>query len=83
MELGVVRIRSARPLGRTTVRVEAGSTRVEKDVDQEGFGDAEATIEIPAPDHPIPVAVYVKLTGGSPSEASGVFVRRRFSSSYE
>jgi hypothetical protein len=64
-ELGVVRIRTSQPLGRTTVRVEVGSTRVEKDVQQEGFGDAEIAIEVPASDRPIPAAVYVKGEGAA------------------
>lgn len=59
-EVGVLRIRTSQPLGRTTVRVEAGSTHIEKGIDQKDFGDAETTIEIPASDRAIPLAVYVK-----------------------
>ncbi len=75
VELGEVRIRTSEPLGRTTVRVEVGATRVEKEVKQGDFGDVETAIEVPATEQAMPVAVYVK--GEKAAVYRGTFVPGR------
>jgi alpha-mannosidase len=59
VELVQVKVRTSEPLGRTRIRVETDSAQVEKEVQQEGFGDAEVAIEVPEADHAVPVAVFV------------------------
>jgi len=59
VELAEVNLRLTRPLPRTTVRVVVGSTEVKKEVSQSAFGDLVTTVEVPAPEAPLPVALYV------------------------
>ena len=75
VEVGEVRIRTSRPLGRRSVRVEIGSTRVETAIEQAGFGDVGATIEVPALDKAVPAAIYI--AGGKTPVYRGTFVPRR------
>lgn len=60
VELAKVRIRSSQPLGDVKLRAEVGSAKVDKELDQEHFGDAEILIEVPAQDHSVPGSVYMQ-----------------------
>jgi len=57
------------------VRVEAGPTRVEKEIEQGEFGDVETTIEVPASEQAISVVVHVK--GERAAAYRGTFVPGR------
>jgi len=63
VELATVKIRTTQPLGKTSIRIQVGATKVEKTVEQAAFGDLEASIEVPATDKPVPVALYVSGQG--------------------
>jgi hypothetical protein len=59
VELAEVNLQTTRPIPRTTVRVVVGSTEVKKEVSQSAFGDLVTTVEVPASEAPLPVALYV------------------------
>jgi alpha-mannosidase len=59
VELAEVSLRTTRSIPRTTVRVVVGSTEVKQEVSQTAFGDLVTTVEVPAPEAPLPVALYV------------------------
>jgi alpha-mannosidase len=60
VELGQVRVRSSRPIRRATLKILIGGTQVTKEIQQSQFGDVEATIEVPASDHPLPVTLRIQ-----------------------
>lgn len=60
VELGKVRVRSTRPIGRATLKILIGSTQVTKEIQQSEFGDVEATIEVPASETPLPVTLRIQ-----------------------
>ena len=70
-----LRITTSTPLGRKTVRVNIGSTQVEKAIEQTGFGDIEATIEVPAPEQPVPATM--RLAGAGDVLYRGNFTPQR------
>jgi hypothetical protein len=55
--------------------VEIGSTRVETAIEQAGFGDVGATIEVPALDKAVPAAIYI--AGEKTPVYRGTFVPQR------
>ena len=59
VELAIVKIRTSRPIGRTRLKIEVGSSQLASEVNQSEFGDVESTIEVPASDAPIPIALYL------------------------
>ncbi len=72
VELADVRIRTSRPLGNAMVKVVVGSTEVNKEIQQSEFGDADTRIEIPAPEQPLPVTLYI--SGETAPVYRGTFV---------
>jgi alpha-mannosidase len=75
VELANVWVRTSRPLERVSLRVEVGSTKLEKAVEQKEFGDASATFEVPTPEKPVPVTVYI--TGERTPVYRGMFEPER------
>jgi hypothetical protein len=65
VELASVWVRTSRPLGHAVLRIEVGSARVLKEVEQREFGDVEARIEVPAGEQAVPVAVYLEGKKGA------------------
>ena len=59
VELAEVNIRTSQPIPPSTLRVKLGQTEIRRAVTQTGFGDAEVTIQVPAPAKPLPVSLYV------------------------
>ncbi len=59
VELADVILRTTQPIPRTSLRVVIGSTQIKKEISQSGFGDLLTTVEVPAPETPLPVALYV------------------------
>jgi alpha-mannosidase len=59
VELAQVRITSSQPLGRRIVSLEIGSTRIEKTIDQNEFGDVEVMVEAPAAEQTLPALLYL------------------------
>ena len=48
VEIGKVRLRTSKPLGKVTLKIEVGAAKVERQVNQTEAGDVEALIEVPA-----------------------------------
>ena len=59
VELSNVLIRTSRPLGRASVQVQVGKTRLGYAFEQTGFGDVCVPIEVPAAGRSLPVSVYL------------------------
>jgi hypothetical protein len=59
VELAEVNLRTTRTMPRTTMRVVVGTTEVKTEVSESGFGDHVTTVEVPASEAPLPVALYV------------------------
>ena len=59
VELASIKLRSMQPLGRVILTTKVGSNTIETQAKQDEAGDLEATIEVPAVENPVPVALYV------------------------
>lgn len=59
VELANITVRTSGPVERTSLKLVVGSTEVTKELIQPSFGDAEIVAEVPAPDHPLPTALYL------------------------
>lgn len=62
VEVGTAWVRTSKPLGKATVRIQVGSTVVTKTMEQSEFGDSRTTFEVPAPDKSLPVTMYIAGT---------------------
>jgi alpha-mannosidase len=74
-ELADVRLRTSAALGLGGFRLVVGSESVEHRFEQTGFGDLVSTVEVRAPESPLPVKLYV--SGQSRPIFTGVFQPKR------
>ncbi|MEJ0087274.1 MAG: polysaccharide lyase family protein [Pseudomonadota bacterium] len=75
VELARIRVRTSEPLGRVKLKVKLGAAVVETEVQQRERGDLETTIEVPAVEGPVPVALY--LGESKTAIYEGVFTPKR------
>ncbi len=75
VELATIRVRTTKRMGSTKLKAEVGTAAIESEISQSESGDIETTIEVPATDKPVPVAIY--LAGIKDPIYHGTFTPRR------
>jgi alpha-mannosidase len=75
VELARVRVRTTKPLGTAKLKAEIGAVAIEREISQSESGDVETTVEVPAPDKPVSVSLY--LAGNKDPIYRGTFTPRR------
>jgi len=63
MELADVRLRSSSPLGAGSFRLVVGSQELKQGFEQSDFGDLVITMQVRAPEAPVPVRLYISGQG--------------------
>ncbi len=75
VELARVRVRTTKPLGPAKLKAEIGAVAIEREISQSESGDIETTVEVPAPDKPVPISLY--LAGNKDPIYRGTFTPKR------
>ena len=70
-----MRVRTTKHLGAVKLKAEIGDTAIESEISQSEPGDIETTIEVPVPNGPVPVALY--LAGRKDPVYRGTFTPQR------